>query len=61
MENYTNIYDLLPEELVEAIQKLTDALKIIENRKNTISKVADNNIEKRECSCCSSKLIVKIS
>lgn len=61
MENYTNIYDLLPEELVEAIQKLTDALKIIENRKNTISKVVDNNIEKIECSCCSSKLIVKIS
>ena len=35
--------------------------EIIENRKNTISKVVDNNIEKRECSCCSSKLIVKIS
>lgn len=59
MGNYTNIYDLLPEELVEAIQKLTDALKIIENRKNTISKVVDNNIEKRECPCCSSKIIVK--
>ena len=61
MENYTNIYDLLPEELVEAIQKLTDTLKIVENRKNIISKVVDNNIEKRECPCCSSKLIVKTS
>lgn len=41
MENIINIYELLPEEINEAIAKLTDALEIVKHRKNTNSKFVD--------------------
>lgn len=42
MENYVDIYNLLPSEIREAIQKLTGALFVVEGKKNTSSRVADN-------------------
>ena len=42
MENIIDIYDLLPEEINEAINKSTTALNIVKSRKNTNSKFIDN-------------------
>lgn len=41
MENIIDIYNLLPEEISEVIEKLTEALIIVKNRKNTNSKLID--------------------
>lgn len=59
MENIIDIYNLLPEEITEAIQKLTEALKIVKTRKNTNSKVINKEKEKVCCPCCNSNHIVK--
>lgn len=59
MENIIDIYSLLPEEINEAIQKLTIALKIVKTRKNTNSKVIDKERQNHCCPYCNSKNIVK--
>lgn len=38
MKNIIDIYDLLPEEINDVILKLTGALEIVKERKNTNSK-----------------------
>ncbi len=59
MENIINIYELLPEEINEAIRKLTDALEIVKCRKNTNSKFVDKEKRNHECPWCHSQHIVK--
>lgn len=59
MENYVDIYNLLPSEIKEAIQKLQGALLVVEGKKNTNSRVADNIKNTRKCPNCSSQTIVK--
>ena len=59
MENIIDIYDLLPEEINEAINKLTTALNIVKSRKNTNSKFIDNEKLQIECPCCQSRNIIK--
>ena len=59
MENKVDIYNLLPEEIDEIIEKLTSALEIVKRRKNTNAKFATNIKEKRECPYCQSQHIVK--
>lgn len=49
MENIIDIYNLLPEEIDNAIEKLSNALKIIKHRKNTNSKFIDK--EKKGLVC----------
>ena len=59
MENTIDIYNLLPEEINEAIKKLTDALEVVKYRKNTNSKFVDKEKEKIICPYCKSKRIIK--
>ena len=59
MENTIDIYNLLPEEINEAIKKLTDALEVVKYRKNTNSKFVDKEKEEIICPCCKSKRIIK--
>jgi len=59
MENIIDIYNLLPEEITEAIEKLTDALDIIKNRKNTNARFVDNNKERKVSPHCQSINIIK--
>lgn len=59
MENVVDIYNLLPEEISEAIEKLTDALTIVKKRKNTNSKFIDKIKAKNECPHCESQNIVR--
>lgn len=59
MENIIDIYNLLPEEINEAIQKLMNALEIVKHRKNTNSKFIDKEKKVRECPKCKSRNIVK--
>lgn len=59
MENIINIYDLLPEEISEAIEKLTQALSIVINRKNTNSKFISKEKNKMLCPYCCSECIIK--
>lgn len=59
MENIIDIYNLLPEEISEVIEKLTEALIIVKNRKNTNSKLIDKIKDKKECPHCQSQYIVK--
>lgn len=59
MENIVNIYNLLPEEINEAIEKLTDALEIVKKRKNTNAKFVNKIKAKSECPCCNSQHIIK--
>ena len=59
MENIVNIYSLLPEEINEAIEKLTDALEIVKKRKNTNAKFVNKIKAKNECPCCHSQHIIK--
>ncbi len=59
MENIINIYELLPEEINDAIRKLTEALEIAKRRKNTNSKFVDREKIKLECPQCHSQHIVK--
>lgn len=59
MENIIDIYNLLPEEITEAIQKLTDALNIVKSRKNTNAKFVDKIKQRKECPYCQSSNIIK--
>lgn len=59
MENKIDIYNLLPEEISEAIEKLTDALNIVKSRKDTNSKIVNKMREKNECPHCHSTNIIK--
>lgn len=59
MENIIEIYNLLPEEIMEVIEKLTDALNIVKNKKNTNSKLVDKIKDKKECPYCQSANIIK--
>lgn len=54
-----NVYDLIPSQINEMIDKLKDALLIVKNRKSTISKVANYEKGKSSCPYCSSTNIVK--
>lgn len=59
MENIVDIYNLLPEEINEAIKKLTDALEIVKHKKNTNAKFVEKEIIDYECPHCHSMHIVK--
>lgn len=59
MENVVDIYNLLPEEIIEAIEKLKNVLDIVKKRKNTNSKFIDRTKEKKECPSCQSQNIIK--
>lgn len=59
MKNIIDIYNLLPEEIDEAIKKLTDALETVKCRKNTNSKFVDKVKEEFHCPCCKSKRTIK--
>ena len=59
MENIVDIYSLLPEEINEVIEKLTDALEIVKKRKNTNSKFVNKIKDKYECPYCHSQHIIK--
>lgn len=59
MKNIIDIYNLLPEEINEAIEKLTDALAIVKKRKNTNSKFIDKIKDKKKCPHCLSQNIIK--
>lgn len=59
MENIIDIYELLPEEINEVIEKLTNALEIVKHRKNTNSKFVDKEKNNIECPRCHSLVIVK--
>lgn len=54
-----NVYDLVPTQIVDIIEKLNSALEIIKYRKKTISKVASFEKDKVNCPYCSSINIVK--
>lgn len=59
MNNIINIYDLLPEEISEAIIKLTSALEMVKERKNTNSKFVFKEKETIVCPYCFSEHIIK--
>lgn len=59
MENIIDIYNLLSEEITETIEKLTDALDIIKNRKNTNARFVDNIKERKVCPHYQSINIIK--
>lgn len=54
MENFVDIYELLPDEISKAIEKLLNALEEIEKRKNTNSRIIDKEKEVNECPLCKS-------
>lgn len=59
MENIIDIYNLLPDEIVNAISKLQRALEIVTQRKSTNSKLLHREKKKTVCSKCDSSNIVK--
>lgn len=59
MENIINIYELLPEEINEAIKRLNNALEIVQNRKNTKSKFISNERQNVICPYCNNDEIIK--
>lgn len=59
MKNIIDIYNLLPEEITEAIKKLTDALDIVKNRKNTNARFISKMKERKECPYCKSLNVIK--
>lgn len=59
MENIIDIYNLLPEEITEIIEKLTDALDIVKNRKNTNARFIDKIKEEKVCPHCQSLNVIK--
>lgn len=59
MENIVDVYNLLPDEINEAIEKLKEALEIVKKRKNTNSKFVDKIKDKKECPHCQSHYIIK--
>ena len=54
-----DIYSLVPTQITELIDKLTNALSIIKERKQTVSKVAEYEKEKIICPYCQSNNAVK--
>lgn len=58
MENIIDIYNLLPDEIETAILKLQEALKVIQQRKNTNSKLLHRE-KIISCSKCNSNNVVK--
>lgn len=54
-----NIYDLIPSQIIQMINKLNHALKIIKLRKQTISKIASFEKSKISCPHCYECNIVK--
>ncbi len=60
MENTVDIYSLLPEEINEAIRKLTNALEIVKCRKNTNSKFVNKEKEKLSVLTVSQKELLKM-
>lgn len=54
-----NVYDLVPSQIMETIEKLKQALKIVKNRKQTISKVALFESQEYKCPHCGSFKVVK--
>lgn len=54
-----NIYNLVPIQIAEMIEKLKSALEVVKNRKQTISKVASFEKENLHCPYCNSSSIVK--
>ena len=54
-----NIYDLIPSQIQNLLDKLNNALKIIKVRKQTISKVAQTEKGKHICPYCNSKNFIK--
>lgn len=59
IENKVNIYDLLPEEISEAIKRLSNALDIVQNRKNIKSRFISNEKQTVICPNCNSEEIIK--
>lgn len=59
MENTVDIYSLLPEEIEQALKKLTLALDTVKCRRNTISKFVDKEKEQILCPNCNSNNIIK--
>ncbi len=59
MESVIDIYNLLPEEITEAIKNLTDALNIVKSRKNTNARFVDKIKQRKECPYCQSSNIIK--
>lgn len=59
MEHIKNIYDLLPEEIEELIDKITEALNVIKDRKNTNSRFVDREKVSIRCPICNSEHIIK--
>lgn len=59
MENISDIYNLLPEEIIEAIKKLTNALDIVKMRKNTTARFINKIKERNECPYCFSSNVIK--
>lgn len=60
MENTIDIYNLLPEEINEAIKKLTAALEVVKYRKNTNSKFVDKEKKKLFVLAVSQKELLKM-
>ena len=54
-----NIYDLVPSQITELIDKLKETLSIIKTRKQTLSKVASYERENVKCIECESECVVK--
>lgn len=54
-----NIYDLVPSQILEIISKLKDALVIIKERKETVSKVAHFEKENQCCPYCNGNNCIK--
>ena len=54
-----NIYDLVPSQIEEMIKKLQNALEIIKDRKQTLSKIALFEKGKNECPYCHECNIIK--
>lgn len=59
MNNYIDIYNLLPEEIEEAINKLTRALEDVKCRKNTNSRFVAKEKDNIICPYCNSNHIIK--
>ena len=54
-----NLFDLIPSQLRELLEKIQKVLDIVEQKKNTTSKVVHNTQQNLACPFCSSNRIVK--
>ncbi len=59
MENIIDIYNMLPEEIAEVIEKLVGALNVIKKQKNTNAKIITKEKANIECPQCHSRHIVR--